>query len=264
MGSGAGGYDYSSQFGGFPGNQYLSAPTAQLGLQVGQSAITAGQDFMQANMSRYGVSSSALRHYFNVTNNYVLKKLLIVLFPWRHAPWTRGMMRDGQGQVESFLDPREDVNAPDFYIPIMAFVTYTLLNSLIAGVRGAFQADLLGETAGWAMASLLIENGLIKFGCYLLNIPSTFFLDLVAYSGYKYVGITLTNLVGLLGLGRMVYWTVFLYTALACSFFELRSLRSAILQGTEDGVGRAGKARRVYFLAGISIAQVFWMYLMLR
>jgi hypothetical protein len=166
--------------------------------------------------------------------------------------------------VDGFADPRADLNAPDMYIPIMAYVTYVLLNSLIAGIQGAFQADLLGTTAGWAGAFLLIENLLIKLGCYLLNIPSTFFLDLVAYSGYKYIGIIVTNLVGLLNPGRTIYWLTFLYTGLSVAFFMLRSLRSAILQGTEDAMGRSGKARRVYFLAGIAAVQLLWMYLMLK
>lgn len=27
----------------------------------------------------------ALRHYFNVSNTYVLSKLRLLLFPWRHS-----------------------------------------------------------------------------------------------------------------------------------------------------------------------------------
>ncbi|ORY81488.1 YIF1-domain-containing protein [Protomyces lactucae-debilis] len=248
---------------GFPGQEYWNAPAAQMGLQVGQQALSASQAYVNQNVSRW-ISIASLRKYFQVTNAYVLRKLLLVLFPWRHHPWHRQVTRDGSGQVDGFADPKDDLNAPDMYIPIMASVTYVLLNSLIAGIQGAFQADLLGTTAGWAGAFLLVENLLIKLGCYLLNIPSTFFLDLVAYSGYKYLGIIVTNLVGLLNPGRTVYWLTFLYTGLGVAFFMLRSLRSAILQGTEDAMGRSGKARRVYFLAGIAAAQLLWMYLMLK
>ncbi|BFZ58814.1 Protein transport protein yif1 [Savitreella phatthalungensis] len=263
--NGYGGYGAYGQ--GF--NEYLNAPAAQMGLQVGQSAVLAGQNFVNANVGKY-VSTSALRRYFNVTNTYVLRKLGILLFPWRHGPWlrqretSRDHASSAAGGGEAFADPRDDINAPDFYIPIMAVVTYILQNSLIAGVQGKFQADLFGETAGWAVAFLLVENSIIKFGCYLLSIPSALFLDLVAYSGYKYVGIILTNLVGLLGFQGIVYWLVFLYTSLACAFFVLRSLRSAILQGTDDASGKQGKARKVYFLASIALAQLMWMYLMLR
>ena len=43
--------------------------------------------------NRY-VNVSALKHYFNVSNAYVLQKLLIVLFPWRHRPWSRQQTHD--------------------------------------------------------------------------------------------------------------------------------------------------------------------------
>lgn len=166
----------------FPGQQYWNAPAAQMGLQVGQSAMLASQEYVNSNVSKY-VNISSIRRYFNVTNSYVLRKLLLLIWPWTHKPWVREVARDQSGNVEGFQTPRDDINSPDMYIPIMAFVTYILLNSLIAGIRGAFQADLLGQTAGWALAFLLTENLIIKFGCYLLNIPSTFFLDFVAYTG---------------------------------------------------------------------------------
>lgn len=167
---------------GFPGQEYWNAPAAQMGLQVGQSAVLASQEYVNANVSKY-VNISSIRRYFNVSNRYVVRKLLLLLWPWTHKPWAREVFRDGSGNVDGFATPRDDINSPDMYIPIMAFVTYILLNSLMAGIRGAFQADLLGQTAGWALAFLLTENIIIKFGCYLLNIPSTFFLDFVAYTG---------------------------------------------------------------------------------
>lgn len=54
---------------------------------------------------------SALKHYFNVSNSYVVSKLYIVLFPWRHRPWSRTQ------QDSFYLPPREDINSPDMYIP---------------------------------------------------------------------------------------------------------------------------------------------------
>lgn len=70
-----------------------------------------------AQFNRY-VNVSALKHYFNVSNSYVVNKLYIVLFPWRHKPWSRQqqpMTVNGQGPL--FLPPREDINSPDMYIP---------------------------------------------------------------------------------------------------------------------------------------------------
>lgn len=69
---------------------------------------------------------------FTVTNAYVLRKLRLILFPWRHKPWARRSAR-GSGDVgvggggpqmggvggggEGWLPPRDDINAPDLYIP---------------------------------------------------------------------------------------------------------------------------------------------------
>jgi hypothetical protein len=66
--------------------------------------------------SRY-VNVSALKHYFNVSNSYVLSKLLLVIFPWRHRPWSRKQGISPSGQDGYFLPPREDINSPDMYIP---------------------------------------------------------------------------------------------------------------------------------------------------
>lgn len=69
---------------------------------------------------------------FSVTNSYVLRKLRLVLFPWRHHPWARKVRRRGmdgvdagqgmggdasQSQLEGWMPPRDDLNAPDLYIP---------------------------------------------------------------------------------------------------------------------------------------------------
>jgi len=98
---------------------------------------------------------------------------------------------NGNGPL--FLPPREDINSPDMYIPVMAFVTYILLSTLLAGLRGAFRPELLGLTATNAFAVVVIELLLLKLGTYLLNISNeSQWLDLVAYSGYKFVGVIAT------------------------------------------------------------------------
>lgn len=67
-------------------------------------------------IGRY-VNVSALKHYFNVSNSYVVNKLFLVLFPWRHKPWSRKQAVGANGQEGWYLPPREDVNSPDMYIP---------------------------------------------------------------------------------------------------------------------------------------------------
>lgn len=181
-------------------------------------------------LNRY-VSIGALKHYFNVTTPYVLRKLLLVLFPWRHKPWSRQQRPSTTGGQESstysyyFLPPRDDLNSPDMYIPVMAIVTYILLSTLLAGLRGQFHPEVMGLSATAAFAVVAIEILGLKFGTYILSISNdSQLLDLVAYSGYKFVGVIVTLVLaeilnGGKGTGGWAGWTVFTYTFLANAFF---------------------------------------------
>lgn len=186
--------------------------------------------------NRY-VSIPALKHYFNVSNSYVLNKVGLVLFPWRHKPWSRQQARmatnatgpDGQivqQQYSSmFLPPRDDLNSPDMYIPVMAVVTYILLSVLLAGFRGDFHPELLGSVTTTSIAVIIFEILCLKMAMYILSINNdSQLLDLVAYSGYKFVGIIATLVTSEIltpgrGTGGWVGWSVFIYTYLANAFF---------------------------------------------
>jgi protein transport protein YIF1 len=108
---------------------------------------------------------------------------------------------------------------------VMAFVTYILLSTLLAGLRGAFQPELLGYTASTAFAIVIFEILGLKLGCYLLSISNeSQLLDLVAYSGYKFVGIIISLALSALfsrgtGSGGWAGWLVFAYTFFANAFF---------------------------------------------
>lgn len=223
---------------------------------------------------------SALKHYFNVSNSYVANKLWIVLFPWRHRPWSRQQRMSNNTQDVFYLPPREDINSPDMYIPMMALVTYILLSTLLAGLRGAFKPELLGYTTTQAISVMLLEILTIKLGTFLLAISSSSqLLDLVAYSGYKFVGVIvslfLTSVFHQLGFGgAWISWVLFLYTFNANAFFLLRSLRYVLLpeQNPQGGVGgtasgytnsRSQKNRRTQFLFVysyvIQLGFMFWL-----
>ena len=162
----------------------------------------------------------------------MVNKLFVVLVPWRHKPWSRKQSIGPNGQEGWFLPPRDDLNSPDMYIPLMALVTYILLVPMVAGLQGSFKPDLLGYTATYASVVVFAEILLLKFGCYLLSISNdSQLLDLVAYSGYKFVGVIVTILVseimnGGKGTGGFVSWFVFGYTFFANAFFLVHSLRT--------------------------------------
>jgi len=103
------------------------------------------------------------------------------------------------------------------YIPVMAFVTYILLSTLLAGLRGAFHPEVMGLTATAAFAIVVVEILGLKGGTYILSISNeSQLLDLVAYSGYKFVGVIVTLVAAEIfnrgqGTGGWVGWLIFLY-----------------------------------------------------
>jgi protein transport protein YIF1 len=159
----------------------------------------------------------------------------------------------------------------------MAFVTYILLSAFLSGIQGHFSPENFSITASYAFAVVIFEMIAIKLGCYLLSIGGQV-LDLVAYGGYKFVGIVVTMLVRLAGIlsrregekqewGRWIEWSVFIYCFLGLGFFMLRSLKYVILanhgQAVDVGVGmNRGKSRRIQFLSAISVVQLVFMWLL--
>ena len=113
----------------------------------------------------------------------------------------------------------------------MAFVTYILLSAFLSGIQGHFSPEDFSVTASYAFAVVIFEMVAIKLGCYLLSIGGQGqVLDLVAYGGYKFVGIVVTMLVRLAGIlgrregekkgwGRWIEWSVFMYCFLGLGFF---------------------------------------------
>ncbi|KAG0040733.1 hypothetical protein BGZ82_010551 [Podila clonocystis] len=252
----------------FPFN--LNDGTTQLGMQFGKSAVMAGQEYVEQNLNRW-FNREGLQPYFNVSNAYVVNKLKLLVFPWRHKLWTRVLKRsETTGETIGYLPPRDDINAPDLYIPVMAFVTYVLLTAVSAGValpagtNNKFSPEILGSNASSALAVILLEFTMIKLCTYILNITSEVsMLDLLAYSGYKFVGIIVSILAQMSKAPKTVFWTVFLYTGGATGFFLLRSLRYVILPEASAGTVQAPqRKRRIHFLICLSILQFAFMWIL--
>ena len=89
------------------------------------------------------LSFDALKVYFDVTNTYVLHKLKIILFPFlvKEDEWRRGGggMHATVGDIDEDIDglsanaPKNNLQAPDMYIPLMSFVTYLLITGFYHG-----------------------------------------------------------------------------------------------------------------------------------
>lgn len=283
--------------------------TAQLGMQLGSSAVAAGHEYVQKNLQFF--PKAAVKHHFNVSNSYVIHKLKLVLFPWTHKPWGRRKAVNashtyshsqtypsgspyppsqyypqqtaatsppqgappGDLAPEEFLPPRDDINSPDLYIPSMAMVTYILVSAIQKGLGGGFDPKVLGETFSVSILILFVDICFVKTGTFLLSVPPSAqvsLVDLVAYGGYKFVGVTATVLTSFLNLGKMVYTLVFLYTFLANGFFLLRALRPLLLPPAHStpstGMGRDSdpRRRRIAFLFVEACIQIVWMWILVR
>jgi hypothetical protein len=113
-----------------PFNDVLyGASSGILGTYLGNS-----KEYVQSNVSRY-FATHDVQYYFQVNDQYVKNKLKVVLFPFLHkGHWTRIAEQVAGGL--KYKPPRHDINAPDLYLPLMAFSTYIILCGLTLGVAG--------------------------------------------------------------------------------------------------------------------------------
>jgi protein transport protein YIF1 len=77
-----------------------------------------------------------MKYFFNVSTSYVLTKLRVLLFPFRQRTWTRLPHRsESSGQMEGYKSPRDDVNAPDLYIPSMSVITFVIVANIFVSSK---------------------------------------------------------------------------------------------------------------------------------
>ncbi|KAJ1935499.1 Transport protein yif1 [Linderina macrospora] len=253
---------FNNQYGFFPPG-FQNNQAAQLGMQFAGTAMNAMQENVQQNMGRY-VSLAQLKHYFDVTNIYVLAKLRLIVFPWVNKNWHRAVERDPTGQVVGFKSPRDDTNSPDLYIPVMSLVTYVITIGLIIGRAGVFSPEDLGYTASSALGIIVFEVLLVKMFCYLLNVGSELqLLDILAFSGYKFVTTIPIVLLKSWELSWMT-WTAFLYLGFALAFFMIRSMRYALIPDTSSATGiNVHRKRRIHFLFVIAMMQFLYIWILM-
>ena len=135
-------------------------------------------------------SISKLKYYFAVDTAYVTKKLLILLFPFINKDWSVQYY-----QAQEAVPPKLDVNAPDMYIPVMAFVTYLLMVGVLQGLQNKFTPEQLGMQASSALGWFIIEVFLIFASLQVLSIKSSLkTFDIMAFAGYKYFRYLLLDL----------------------------------------------------------------------
>lgn len=127
--------------------------------------------------------------------------------------------------------PKVDENAPDLYLPSMTLITYVLLCAVCYGTAGAFNPEVIPDVTTKCIVAQILEVFLCRVGFYMMEAPVAV-LDLFCYTGYKYLGLCINMVVGLLlghfGLGATGYYITFLWTASAASYFMLKTMANNI------------------------------------
>lgn len=245
-----------NQYANVPGIGVFAQPMVQnMAMQYTQQLANTGTTMVKKEIERF-VPVNRLKYYFAVDTKYVLTKLGLLFFPFTHADWSVKYEQDGPVQ------PRFEINAPDLYIPTMAYVTYVLVAGLVLGMQQRFSPEQIGIQSSSALAWCLIELGVYNATLYISNIQTSLrTLDLLAYSGYKFVGLIVSILLSIVG-GSTAYFCMLGYFSLALAFFLVRSLRAQVLPEISqqeayygDNVPSSGNKRRLYFLLFVAAAQ---------
>lgn len=158
------------------------------------------------------------------------------------------------------LQPRYEKNAPDMYIPTMAFLTYVVMAGLSLGTQERFTPEQLGIIASSALAWGVIELLVHTITLYVMNLDTSLrTLDLLAYCGYKYVGINAALLISLI-MEKFGYYTILIYFSISLAFFLIRSLKLRVIPEGHTSYTATGNKRRLYFILFVAVLQPFLMW----
>ncbi|KAF8381725.1 yif-1 [Pristionchus pacificus] len=204
-------------------SQFMADPMFKAAQQFGGQFAEQQKDKLVKYLNPF-----QLKYYFSVDNAYVGKKLGLILFPFFHSDWAPKFSHDN-GPVSA----REDINAPDLYIPLMAFLTYVLVSGFVLGTQSRFSPEIFGILTSNALVLSLIEN-------VIINIAK----------------MTLCLLAFIFG-GKSIYYAVLAYTSAALVFFLLRTVANFFFDAhyTPDGRKRKG-----FLILFILITQPFIMW----
>lgn len=176
-----------------------------------ESTLETGASFVNSKLKRSNYSW--LRKYFDIDDSYLLAKIRLILFPFRH-----GTAHNETGsQIYTLY-------RPDMYIPILSMITRVLLNGFILGLSRQFHPELLylSFTRSVGFHALLCLG--YKFMAYIMG-TSIGYADIFAIAGYKFFVSILTRLCRL----NVVGYGVGIYLFIAFFLFISRTLKNVLL-----------------------------------
>ncbi|CAI0541128.1 unnamed protein product [Linum tenue] len=211
----------------------------------GEKIFGSSSEYVQSNITRY---FSDPQYYFQVNDQYVRNKLKVVLFPFLHrGHWTR--ITEPVGGRLSYKPPLYDINAPDLYIPFMAFGTYVILAGMSLGLYGKFSPENLNwlfvkGLLGWFMQVALLKMALLSLGGGEAPL-----LDIVAYAGYMFTGLCLAVLSKILL--SYSYYFVLPWACLCMGVFLVKTMKRVLFAEARS----YDSSRHHYLLLFIALAQ---------
>lgn len=249
-----GGTDYSQAV---ASQNFINDPMATMAMAYGQSLVGQGKQIVDQKFEKY-VPVSKLKYYFAVDTSYVRRKLSLVLFPYANSDWSMKYQQDEP------VAPRYEVNAPDLYIPTMAFVTFILVAGISLGTQNKFSPEQLGIQASSALGWLVVEIVVLLVALYVANIHTDLsYLEFISFCSYKYIGMICSVCIGMLFF-KMGYYVTLAYTSASLCFFLVKTLRVQILPKAAPShqPSSHGNKRRMYLLLCIAVAQPVLMFVM--
>lgn len=247
---GGGGFGMGGGGGWMPPLSPRSLATMGLGA-YGEKLMQGGQSF-----SNKYLSTTATRGYFNVTPAYVANKLKVVLCPFTlRGSWARIPEQVAGGLT--YKPPRNDINAPDLYLPSVGFAAYCVMCAVVAVTHGKFSPEMLhGVVSRAAFAwgayagALWVALRMLATAHVPLSVPM---LDLVAYAGYPFVLLAANTMLGFM-LGGLGYYALLVYCAVASAVFVVKTFKRILF--SESRHYGMDSSKHNYVLLALALCQL--------
>ncbi|XP_011628246.1 protein YIF1B-B isoform X2 [Amborella trichopoda] len=170
--------------------------------------------------------------------------------------WTR--IAEQMGGKLSYKPPIYDINAPDLYIPLMAFGTYVVLVGFALGLNSKFSPEALSMQFTKGLGAWLLQVTLLKFLLYLLGSGEAGVLDVVAYGGYAFIGISLSVLAR--ALWSYSYYFVMPWTCLCMGIFLVKTMKRILFAELRSYDKSSSKNHYLLLLAALAqFPLFFWL-----
>ncbi|KAK2965002.1 putative Protein transport protein yif1 [Blattamonas nauphoetae] len=204
----------------------------------------------QQKVKKY-LNSDKFRYYFAVSNGYVFNKLKILTFPFMKKDWVRHRVRVDSSGNSMYYDPtgssntsviyhppREDVNAPDLYIPVVGLFTYVILVCALYSIHDLYTPLVLTKTTTTIFATLAFDILLTYAVLYLFSNSARLpFMELLCWSGYIFVPLCIGRVFSLVRLSIVGYIVMAYGIACLCYFIfqtAITSMRGDSIVNTEQ------------------------------